>query len=197
MRRRASPSIWGTAKVGHELTASTGGIRDPDGLPSTFTYQWIRVDGSSESNIASATSSSYTLVAADQGKTIKVKVGFTDSGGSAESLTSDATDTVEAAVTDVCNAPEFGTRRPIWSTTLTVGDAYLPDLLGFYVGQSGALDNAVFSVGGTSYTIAILLIGPEGARAAGLCSCAWSTEKRLPRSTAGRSCCTCATRRFV
>ena len=77
------PSIWGTAKVGHKLTASTGAIRDADGLPSTFTYQWIRVDGTSESNISSATSSSYTLVAADQGKTIKVKVGFTDSGGSA------------------------------------------------------------------------------------------------------------------
>ena len=109
-----SPSIWGTAKVGHKLTASTGGIRDPDGLPTTFTYQWIRVDGSSESNIASATSSSYTLVAADQGKTIKVKVGFTDNGGTAESLTSDATGAVEAAVTEVCNAPDFGTRRPIW-----------------------------------------------------------------------------------
>ena len=157
-----SPLIWGTAKVGHELTASTGGIRDPDGLPSTFTYQWIRVDGTSESNIASATSSSYTLVAADQGKTVKVKVGFTDSGGSAESLTSDATDAVEAAVTEVCNAPDFGTRRPIWKATLTVED-YLG--VGVYVGYDsitppgyGALDNPTFTIGGSSHTIRLLAI---------------------------------------
>ena len=135
------PSIWGTAKVGHKLTASTGGIRDADGLPSTFTWQWIRVDGSSESNIASATSSSYTLVAADQGKTVKVKVGFTDSESNAESLTSDATGAVEAAVTEVCNAPDFGTRRPIWTGTITV-----EDLGGFVVGFDtslaiGGLDN--------------------------------------------------------
>ena len=149
------PSIWGTAKVGHKLTASTGGIRDPDGLPSTFTYQWIRVDGSSESNIASATSSSYTLVAADQGKTVKVKVGFTDSGGSAELLTSDATGAVEAAVTEVCNAPEFGTRRPIWTGTMTVGDFDgSGGILGFSSGFGiGALDNANFTFRGISYTI--------------------------------------------
>ena len=150
------PSIWGTAKVGHKLAASTGGIRDPDGLPSTFTWQWIRVDGSRESNIGSATSSSYTLVAADQGKTVKVKVGFTDREGTAESLTSDATDTVEAAVTEVCNAPDFGTRRPIWKATLTVED-YLG--VGIYVGYDivdsptyGALDNPTFTIGANSYT---------------------------------------------
>ena len=161
-----SPSIWGTAKVGHELTASTGGIRDADGLPSTFTYRWIRVDGTSESNITDATSSSYTLVAADQGKTVKVKVGFTDSGGSAESLTSDATDTVEAAVTEVCNAPDFGTRRPIWKATLTVED-YLG--AGIFVGYDsitppgyGALDNPTFTIGGSSYIIKSLdIVGPN------------------------------------
>ena len=71
--------------MGHKLTASTGGIRDVDGLPSTFTYQWIRVNGASESDIANATASSYTLVTADRGKALKVKVGFTDGGGSAES----------------------------------------------------------------------------------------------------------------
>ena len=149
------PSIWGTVKVGHKLTASTGGIRDPDGLPSTFTYQWIRVDGSSESNIASATSSSYTLVAGDQGKTVKVKVGFTDREGTAESLTSDATDTVEAAVTEVCNAPDFGTRRPIWTATMTVGDfGGEGSVVGFSRTFSiGALDNADFAFRGSSYTI--------------------------------------------
>ena len=140
----------------------------PTAFPRRSRYQWIRVDGSSESNIASATSSSYTLVAADQGKTVKVKVGFTDGESNAESLTSDATGAVEAAVTEVCNAPEFGTRRPIWKATLTVGDLIRPGsfagggiALGFAPSVGlGALDNASFTIGANSYTVrAVLLRG--------------------------------------
>ena len=174
------PTIWGTAKVGHKLTASTGGIRDADGLPSTFTWQWIRVDGSSETNIASATSSSYTLVAADQGKTVKVKVGFTDSGGSAESLTSDATGAVEAAVTEVCNAPDFGTRRPIWNATLTVEDvAGLGFFVGFVPGTPtyGALDNPTFTIGANSYTIrALSIVGHNSPQNVGDLALTLSTD---------------------
>ena len=156
----------GTAKVGHKLTASTGSIRDPDGLPSTFTYQWIRVDGSSETNIADATSSSYTLAAADQGKTVKVKVGFTDNGGSTVSLTSDATGAVEAAVTEVCNAPDFGTRRPIWTATLTVEDWYgYGYLMGFVGLGTGALDNTSFTIGAHSYTVrTAAIVGPNATQ---------------------------------
>ena len=40
------PTISGTARVGRTLTASTAGITDVDGLPSTFGYQWLsRVGG--------------------------------------------------------------------------------------------------------------------------------------------------------
>ena len=85
-----SPSISGTALVGDTLTAGLGTVADVDGLPDTFTYQWIRVDGGTETDIASATSSTYTLTADDLGKQVKVKLGFTDAGGTDESLTSDA-----------------------------------------------------------------------------------------------------------
>ena len=41
-----APTITGTAQVGETLTASTTGIADADGLTSvSYTYQWIRVDG--------------------------------------------------------------------------------------------------------------------------------------------------------
>ena len=91
------PTITGTAQVGETLTAVTTGIMDADGLTSpTYTYQWIRVDGS-EADIASANSSTYTLDAADLGKTIKVKVSFTDDASNTETLTSAATATVTAA----------------------------------------------------------------------------------------------------
>ena len=62
----------------------------------SYSYQWISNDGTSDTNINGATSSTYTLVAADEGKYIKVKVSFTDDAGFDESLTSAATAAVEA-----------------------------------------------------------------------------------------------------
>ena len=95
-----APTITGTAEVGQTLTASTTGIADADGLTSpTYTYQWIRVDGTDEADIASANSSTYILVDADLGKTLKVRVTFDDDLGHTETLTSAATATVGAAAT--------------------------------------------------------------------------------------------------
>ena len=93
-----APTITGTAQVGQTLTAGTTAIMDADGLTNvSYTYQWIRVDGGTETNISGATASTYTLVAADQGKTIKVRVSFTDDASNAETLTSTATAVVSAA----------------------------------------------------------------------------------------------------
>ena len=110
-----APTITGTAQVGETLTAVTTGIMDADGLTSvTYTYQWIRANGT-EADIASANSSTYILVAADLGKTIKVKVSFEDDDSTAETLTSAATATVVAAPTapmvtdvDVTSTPASG-----------------------------------------------------------------------------------------
>ena len=98
-----APTITGTAQVGETLTAVTTGITDADGLTSpTYTYQWIRVDGGTEADISGANSSTYTLDAADLGKTIKVKVSFTDDASNTETLTSAATATVTADTTATC-----------------------------------------------------------------------------------------------
>ena len=92
-----APAITGTAQVGETLTAVTSGIMDVDGLSTPgYTYQWVRVDGGTDADIPGATSSAYTLVAADQGKTIKVRVSFTDDVGHSETLTSAATAVVVA-----------------------------------------------------------------------------------------------------
>ncbi len=73
--------------MGETLSASTSGISDADGVANaTFTYQWLADDA----DISGATSSSYTVVAADVGKTIKVTVTFTDDAGNEESVTSNA-----------------------------------------------------------------------------------------------------------
>ena len=95
-----APTITGTAQVGQTLTASTTGIADANGLTSpTYTYQWIRVDGTDEADIASENSSTYILGDADLGKTLKVKVTFADDLGHTETLTSAATATVGAVAT--------------------------------------------------------------------------------------------------
>ena len=100
-----APTITGTARVDETLTAVTTGIMDADGLASpTYTYQWIRVDGGTDADISGATSSTYTLVAADEGKTIKVKVSFTDDASNPEMRTSAATATVAAATTPTISA---------------------------------------------------------------------------------------------
>ena len=88
-----APTIGGTPQVGEELTALTSGISDADGLDDArFAYQWIRTD----TDIQGATGSTYTAVEADEGERLKVRVGFTDDAGNAESLTSAATDAVAA-----------------------------------------------------------------------------------------------------
>ena len=79
------PTINGTAQVGETLTADTSGISDSDGITSvSYSYQWIRNDGTSDADISGATDSTYTLVAADEGKTVKVRVSFTDDAGNGE-----------------------------------------------------------------------------------------------------------------
>ena len=89
------PTITGTAEIGQTLTADTSGIADVNGLPTGYTYQWVWEDGT-DADISGATSSAYTLVAADVGKTIKVRVSFTDDAGYSETLTSAATAAVLA-----------------------------------------------------------------------------------------------------
>ena len=95
------PSIGGTAQVGGTLTADTSDIADEDGLSgATFSYQWVTNDGNSDSDITGATDFTYIPVAADEGKTIKVRVSFTDDAGNEEALTSAATTAVAGAVPD-------------------------------------------------------------------------------------------------
>ena len=91
------PVILASAQGAGILFAGTEGIADGNGLPITqgdggyvtfhWSYQWIRVDGNSETNVG-AGSASYQPVEADVGKLIKVKVSFTDGDNFSETVTS-------------------------------------------------------------------------------------------------------------
>ena len=92
-----APTIDGTAQVGETLTVLTNGITDEDGLDNvSYSYQWIRNDGTNDADIGGQTGSAYTLTDEDVGKSIKVRVSFTDDADHEETLTSADTDTVAA-----------------------------------------------------------------------------------------------------
>ena len=149
------PTIGGTAQVGETLTAETSGIADADGLDNTaFAYQWL-ADGA---DIQDATDSSYTLADADEGNAISVVVTFTDDAGNAETLTSAATDAVEAR-----------SNRPATGALTITGTARVGELLTADVSNimdDDGLDRAAFAyqwqadgtdlsgATGSSYTLA-------------------------------------------
>ena len=142
------PTISGTARVGETLPASSAGISDADGLANaTYAWQWITNDGTSDADISGATGATYTLTASEAGKTIKVRVTFTDDGGTEETLVSATT----TAVT-VNNAP---TGLPTISGTARVGETLTASSAG--ISDADGLTNATYAWqwitnGGTSDT---------------------------------------------
>ncbi|WP_306606647.1 ELWxxDGT repeat protein, partial [Azonexus sp.] len=81
------PTFTGSLVVGKTLTASSTNVADVDGLGS-FSYQWQVSDNgqNSWSDIPSATQSTYTIGASYGGKDIRVKVSYTDQGGTSEAV---------------------------------------------------------------------------------------------------------------
>ena len=130
------PAISGTLQVGETLTADTSPIGDADGVTNaTFSYQWIRNNGRADVDIEGATGPSYALVSNDEGKTIKVRVSFTDDAGNSESMTSAAT----AAVLPNVSA----TGAPAIAGTLEVGETLTADTSG--IADSDGLENVSYS----------------------------------------------------
>ncbi len=145
-----APAISGTARVGETLTAAIGNIADADGLPVNFpgdySFQWIREDsdGSNAVDIPGATLSTYALVAADEGKKIKVRVSFQDDDGNDEELTSAAYPASKAVA-------------EIYSAVMGAGNPS-PGYVGFSSGQAGSLNPNSFTDDGTGYTIVYLAV---------------------------------------
>jgi hypothetical protein len=105
-----APVVSGTATFGQTLTTTNGTWT---GAPApTFTYQWQRVT----TNISGATSSTYVLVAADVGNTIRCVVTATNIIA-AVSANSNSTASVAAIVP---GAPTIGTATSTGATTATV-----------------------------------------------------------------------------
>ena len=131
-----APSISGVLEKDEVLTADTAGIADVDVL-GAFSYQWL-ADGTA---ISGATSSTYTLTAAEVGDAISLTVTFTDGAENSESLTSAATHNVVAG---------GATRKLLWVGTLTPADVGL-SYIGFVDTMSGSLSPTSFIDGSTTH----------------------------------------------
>ena len=114
----APPTISGSAVVGEALTANPGTWT---GSGITFAYLWSRCDasGAACADIATATQSTYTLVTADAGKTLRVKVTGTNASGS------NAVTSAQSAVVTTAPAPP-ATGCPTGTGPIKVADLSPP-----------------------------------------------------------------------
>ena len=140
-----APTISGGARVGETLTAETSGIADADGLTNvTFSYQWL---SGGDTEIRGATNATYTLAAADLGKTIAVRVSFTDDAGHAETLTS-------AATAAVAEDPALAM---VWSGALAVGENDAGAVgYSLWGGGFGSLTDPYFEVRGNRNEVKVI-----------------------------------------
>ena len=93
-------SIVGSTLQGASLSINSSNLVDVDGV-GTFSYQWLR----NGQTISGATTSTYTLTAADVNAPITVRLSYIDNMGYAEQVTSAAT----AHITKPANTLPTGT----------------------------------------------------------------------------------------
>lgn len=115
----APPTISGTPKVGQTVTSSTATWSNS---PTDYAYQWLRCSTSGAACVSApnGTQKSYTLVGADAGHQVRVRVTASNADGSAAAQ-SDPTATVVAA------AVPRNTDRPIISGTPELGQVLTSD----------------------------------------------------------------------
>ena len=135
--------------VGDALTASTTGVADPDGLPDPFapTWQWYRTPaGGSETEIAGATSATYTVVAADLGAVLTAKASWTDSGGFVNTLASAPTSAVTApdsgTLPELSVADAAAAEGSAVTFTVTLSAAAAADVTATWTASLGTVDTA-------------------------------------------------------
>ncbi len=183
-----SIAISGTARVGGTLTATTNDLVDLNGLPENatdYSYQWVRIDGTTETQISGATGNSYTLVAADSGKRVQVRVSFTDGLGFSETI--ESAEIAVRAMMPPATCPAYSTptgQMQVWNGTVTVaaltfGSVTFAHGYNLDSGNGSLSDPKSFDLG-TSYTVDGVGVVASGRTDAG--SLSFSLDSRLTSS---------------
>jgi hypothetical protein len=146
------PTISGTARNGQTLTAGPGSWTGTQ--PIAFAYQWQRCDAAGAACVAiAATTPTYTVTAADVGRTLRVVVTASNSGGTSAPASSSAT----AVVTD---APATPGLVALWHMDETSGTV-MRDSAGTHngttsnvqVGQAGGFSGLAYGFTGSSQVL--------------------------------------------
>ena len=160
----ARPNPFGPPSETGVLIASTGLVFPAEA--GGFSYRWVRVNGTMETDIPGATAKAYTLTPADVGKRIKVRAGQRfASGRRLESISKPFPESGTIGAARSCAAPVYtGGARQIWTSVMTVarlgpGNSYW-GLQGIALFNHeldvtvplGALDNERFSIGSSEYS---------------------------------------------
>jgi subtilisin family serine protease len=114
------PAVTGTAQDGKTLQTTDGSWTNS---PSSYAYQWLRCDslGGSCAAISGATASSYTLVSADVGSTIRAKVTATNAAGSASAQSAQTAVVAAAPPANTSPPAVSGSPKPGQTLTSTAG----------------------------------------------------------------------------
>ncbi|WP_445996542.1 cell wall-binding repeat-containing protein [Okibacterium fritillariae] len=153
-----TPTITGTAKVGETLTANPGTWTPAS---TTFTYQWLR----GATDIAGATSATYTATAADRGAQLSVRVT-----GSAPDWTP-PTATATSAATSAVLAGNVTTNRLAgadrFGTAIAVAQTFAPGVARLYIANGYGFPDALSAAPAAAhFSSPLLLTAPEALPAA-------------------------------
>jgi hypothetical protein len=124
-------TVSGSVSVGSLLTANNS-LADIDGL-GTISYKWEVFNGSTWTSVGTATT--YTPVAGDVGKSLRLTASYTDLGGTAESVSSSA-----FTIAPIDTQPPMVKAVNIYSNALVLT---FDELL---AGSSGAPDASAFTL---------------------------------------------------
>mgnify|MGYP003326107147 CR=1 FL=1 len=130
-------------------------VTDVNGVPSTITYQWIRVNGTTETNIGT-NSQNYQLVEDDIVNTIKVRAQYIDNNLFFENIVSNQTSTILNA-DNITGTINNNMGLPILGETLTaiVSDSNgLPDVIDYqWIRVDDSIETNIFGATNSTYTI--------------------------------------------
>jgi Concanavalin A-like lectin/glucanases superfamily len=153
----APPLITGTVQEDQQLQATTGDW-DPGRPASTYVWQWSRCSGSGVActDISGATSQTYTATSVDVDRTLRVTVIASNSGGTADPVTS-------AATGGVSPAPPVNTIAPTITGTTTTGET-LSASAGAWTANPTAFSYAWLRCDSTATTTCSAIAGAASSR---------------------------------